>query len=72
VAPLLGDAHLEGVDGPPGLNHPVPPTGIERDAQELKRANELGTYLRAALKREEILLRRRPDIERAQAVRAGP
>ncbi len=42
--------------------------GIERGWDELKAGGELGPYLKAALKREEILLNRQPDLERAQAV----
>ena len=40
---------------------------IERSWKELDRAGELGTYLRAAFRKEEILLRRRPEEQRAAA-----
>jgi len=39
----------------------VATAGVERSWQELDQANELKTYLKAALAREEILLRRPPD-----------
>lgn len=42
--------------------------GIERGWPELKASGELGPYLKVALKREEILLNRQPDLERAQTV----
>jgi DNA-binding transcriptional regulator YdaS (Cro superfamily) len=45
--------------------------GIELTAGELERSGELGAYLNAAFKREEILLRRTPDLlRRAQEVTA--
>ena len=42
--------------------------GIERGWRELDASGKLGPYLKAALKCEEILLNRSPDIERAQEI----
>jgi hypothetical protein len=40
--------------------------GVERTWEEMDEAKDLGPYLRAALRREELLLRRAPDMQRAQ------
>lgn len=42
--------------------------GVERTIDELETNGELGPYLKAALRREQILLHRKPDFERAQEV----
>ena len=42
--------------------------GVERTLDELETSGELGPYLKAALRSEQILLNRKPDLERAQEV----
>jgi hypothetical protein len=47
--------------------------GIERNWEEMHETGELLGYLKAALRCEEILMNRRPDLERAQEItRAEP
>jgi hypothetical protein len=42
--------------------------GIERTWEELEQGNDLRDYLKAALRRERILLDRSPDLARAQEI----
>lgn len=51
----------------PFLEAPLETWLVERGIQELGDSGELTAYLRAALRREEILLTREPDMQRAQA-----
>ena len=44
--------------------------GVERSVTELRNARELEAYLRAAVRREELLLKREPDHIRAQKIAA--
>lgn len=46
--------------------------GLERTAEELHRAGQLNAYVRVAIEREKILLRREPDARRAQKLFPHP